>query len=158
MEMGMQGMTVMKMVYDGKTGYQTQMGQKKEMDAEMAANYSDNKGIFEQQFYNTDGYKLSTPTVEKVNGEDAYKITVTKPSGKTSTEYYSVNTGLLVRMESKMEAAGQEMEQTMDFGNYTTVAGVKVPGTMSQSVMGQSFEMTMSNYKVNEGVTDEDFK
>ncbi|WP_346237621.1 pitrilysin family protein [Niabella insulamsoli] len=158
MHISMQGMTVMKMVYDGNKGYQEQMGQKKEMDAETVASYADNKGIFEQQFYSGEGFKLSAPVVEKVNGEDAYKIVVTKPSGKTSTEYYSAKTGLLLREESKIKAAGQEIEQAMDFGNYTTVNGVKLPGSMSQSVMGQAFEMTMSNYKVNEGVSDDDFK
>lgn len=158
MHLSMQGMTVMKQVYNGKTGFQEQMGQKKEMGADELAQYSDIKGIFDQVYYNTEGFKLSAPTVEKVNGEDAYKIIVTKPSGKVSTEYYAVKTGLLLRAEGKVKAAGQEIEQSMDFGNYITIDGVKLPGSMTQSIMGQSIELAMSNYKINEGVADKDFE
>ena len=156
--LSMQGMTVMKQVYNGKTGYQEQMGQKKEMGADELTRYSDVKGIFDQMYYHTEGFTLGAPTVEKVNGEDTYKIAVTKPSGKKSTEYYSIKTGLLLRDEGKINAGGQEIEQSMDFGNYTTVGGVKLPGSMTQSVMGQSFELIISNYKVNEGVSDKDFE
>ncbi|MGC4234665.1 MAG: insulinase family protein [Niabella sp.] len=158
MHLSMQGMTVMKQVYNGKTGYQEQMGQKKEMGADELTVYSDIKGIFDQVYYSTEGFQLSAPTAEKVNGEDAYKIVVTKPGGKVSTEYYAVKTGLLIREESKIKAGGQEIEQSMDFGDYTAVGGIKLPGSMTQSVMGQSLELTMSNYKINEGVTDKDFE
>lgn len=158
MILSMGGMTAMKRVFNGKTGYQEQMGQKKEMDANEIAISGDNRGIFPQLYYHTDGFKLAAPVVEKVNGEDNYKIVVTKPSGNTSTEYYSVNTGLLLKEESKIKVAGQEIDQSMDYSNYTTVNGIKFPGTMAQSVMGQSFELALSNYKINEGVTDKDFE
>ncbi len=158
MQLSMGGMTVMKRVFDGKKGYQEQMGQKKELGADEVAAAGDTKGLFPQLYYNTDGFKLSAPTVEKVNGEDAYKIIVTKPSGKTETEYYSAKTGFLLKQEGKVKAAGQELEQTMEFSNYTSVGGLKLPGTMTQSIMGQGFEISMKNYKLNEGVADTDFE
>ena len=158
MQLSMGGMTVMKKVFDGKKGYQEQMGQKKELGADEIAAAGDTKGLFPQLYYNTDGFKLSAPTVEKVNGEDAYKIVVTKPSGKTETEYYAAKTGLLLKQEGKVKAAGQELDQTMEFGNYTAVGGLQLPGSMTQSVMGQSFEISMKNYKLYEGVSDKDFE
>jgi zinc protease len=158
MQLSMGGMTVMKKVFNGKTGYQEQMGQKKELGADEIAAAGDTKGLFPQLYYNTDGFKLSAPVIEKVNGDDAYKIVVTKPSGKTETEYYSAKTGLLVKHESKIKAGGQELEQTMEFGSYTTVGGIQLPGSMSQSIMGQTFELTLKNYKLNEGVADKDFE
>lgn len=158
MQLSMGGMTVMKRVFNGKAGYQEQMGQKKEWSADEIAAANDSKGLFPQLYYNADGFKLSVPTVEKTNGEDAYKIVVTKPSGKTETEYYSVKTGLLLKQEGKIKAAGQELDQTTEFGNYTTVGGIKLPGTMTQSAMGQSFEIMIAGFKINEGVTDKDFE
>ncbi|HTG55120.1 MAG TPA: hypothetical protein VL943_02540, partial [Niabella sp.] len=158
MQLSMGGMTVMKRVFDGKKGYQEQMGQKKELGADEIAAAGDTKGLFPQLYYNTDGFKLSAPAVEKVNGEDAYKIVVTKPSGKTETEYYSAKNGLLLKQEGKIKAGGQELEQTMEFGNYTPVGGIQLPGSMTQSIMGQSVEITMKNFKLNEGVSDKDFE
>jgi len=158
MVLSMGGITAIKRVFNGTTGYNEQMGQKKEMGADEIAMAGDSRGLFPQMYYNTEGFKLAAPVVEKVNGEDAYKVVVTKPSGNTSTEYYAVNTGLLLKEDSKIKAAGQEIEQSMDYGNYTTVNGIKLPGTMTQSVMGQSFELALSNYKINEGVTDKDFE
>ncbi len=158
MHLSMQNMTVMKMLFNGKTGYQQQMGNKEEMDADELSRFSDMKGIFDQLYYHTEGYKLSAPTAEKVNGQDAYKIIVTKPSGKTTTEYYAVSTGLLIREENMIKLGEQEAEQSMDFIKYTPVGSVKVPEVMVQSVMGKSFQLTMSNYKINQGVTDKDFE
>ncbi|HOZ95346.1 MAG TPA: pitrilysin family protein [Niabella sp.] len=158
MQLTMQGMTVMKMAFNGKAGYQEQMGQKKEMGADDIANYSDARGVFDQIFYTDAGYKMSQPSIEKVNGEDAYKVVVTKPSGKVSSEFYSIKTGLLLREEIKVKAAGQEVETSFEYGNYVTVGGVKFPGEMTQSVAGQPFSLTLTNYKINEGVSDKDFE
>ncbi len=158
MQLSMGGMTVMKRVFNGKTGYQEQMGQKKELGADEVAAAGDTKGLFPQLYYNTEGFKLSAPVIEKVSGEDAYKIVVTKPSGKTETEYYAAKTGLLLKQEGKIKAGGQELEQTMEFGNYTPVGGIQLPSSMTQSIMGQNFEITMKNFKLNEGVADKDFE
>ena len=152
------GMTAIKRVFNGKSGYQEQMGQKQEMDADEIAMASDNKGIIPQLFYQSGGFKLAAPTLEKVNGEDAYKIVVTKPSGHVSGEYYSIKSGLLLKEEGKVKAAGQEIEQSIEYGNYSEVKGIQLPGTMTQAVMGQGFELVLSNYKVNEGVSDQDFE
>lgn len=158
MILSMGNMTVIKRVFNGATGYNEQMGQKKELGADEIAIAGDTRGIIPQMYYNTEGFKLAAPVVEKVNGEDTYKIVITKPSGNASTEYYSVNTGLLLKEYSKIKVAGQEVERVTEYGNYTAVNGIKLPGTMAQSAMGQGFELTLSNYKINEGVTDKDFE
>ncbi len=152
------GMTVVKRVFNGQKGYQEQMGQRMEMGPDEIAMGTDTRGIFPQLFYNTEGFKLSAPVAEKIDGEEAYKIVVTKPSGNTATEYYSANTGLLIKEESIVKAAGQEIEQAMEYGGYTAVKGIKLPGTMAQSVMGQRMEFVLSDYKINEGVADKDFE
>lgn len=158
MQLSMAGMTVMKKVFNGKSGYQEQMGQKKEVSADEMAMLSDTKGLFPQMYYNQAGFKISAPVAEKLGGEDVYKIIVTKPSGNTATEYYSVKTGLLLKEEGKVKAAGQEVEQSSEYGKYITVGGIKLPETVTYSVMGQPMEFLMSNYKLNEEVTDKDFE
>ena len=158
MQLNMGGMTVVKRVFDGAKGYVEQMGQKKDLEGDELAMYSDIKSLFPQLAYNTQGFSMSQPVVEKVNGEDAYKIEITKPSGKKATEYYSAKTGLLVKQEETIKAMGQEIEQATEFGKYVTVGGIQLPGEMSENVMGQAMTFILSNYKLNEGVTDKDFE
>lgn len=158
MMLSMNGMTVVKTIFNGKTGYQEQMGQKKDMDADELKMYEDMRGVIPQLFYNAEGFKITSPVAEKVNGEDAYKIVVTKPSGEASTEYYASKTGLLLKEESVMKMMGQEITKTTEYANYTTVDGIKLPGEITQTVGGQSFAITISNYKINADVTDADFE
>ncbi len=87
-EMQMGGQTVVHEVFDGAKGYQTQMGNKKDMTDEELADKKDEKGLFPQLYYNDGTFKLEVAGVEKVGDANAYKIKVTGPSGKASTEYY----------------------------------------------------------------------
>src|SRR6185369_13791069 len=90
--------TIMKMganvvyekVFDGTKGYEGQMGKKEDMDTTAVKEAMDEKGIIPQVYYITNDYKTSYLGVDKVNDEKAYKIKITKPSGKVSTECYSM--------------------------------------------------------------------
>jgi hypothetical protein len=62
-----------------------------------------------------------------------------------------------MRVESTIEAQGQNMTSTVDYGNYSPVNGVQFP--YSQTVMSgpQVINFNITNIKVNEGVSDADF-
>ncbi|MEO6818682.1 MAG: insulinase family protein [Ginsengibacter sp.] len=158
MEMSMNGMTVYKMAFDGTQGYQGQMGQKAAMTSDEIKDQKDEKGIFPQLFYSGTEFKLMMDGTAKVNGEDAYKIKVTKPSGKISTEYYSIKSGLLLKQVSTVTAQGKEMEQSAEFSDYQKVDGIMTPMSIKQTAGGQEIPMTLSDVKYNAGVTAEDFK
>lgn len=158
MEMTMNGMTVYKMVFDGTKGYQGQMGQKSPMTPDEIKTQLDEKGIFPQLHYSEPGYKLSMDGNAKVNEEDAYKIKVANPSGKITTEYYSIKTGYFLKQESTVSAQGKQMEQTTQFGDYKNIGGIMTPTTMTQIAAGQEIPMTLSDIKYNVGVTADDFK
>ncbi len=162
MEMAMGANTVVHVVFDGKTGYQSQMGQKKEMSTEEIAEKKDTKGIIPQLFYNDGSYKLEVAGMDKVAGKDAYKIKVTGPSGKTSTEYYDVETGYLVKQENSSKQDGQEVTQTIEYSNYKKTGNFLYPYTHAFSVQtpagNQDFTMEVKEIKINEAVTAADFK
>lgn len=162
MEMSMNGMTVMKEVFDGNAGYASQMGQKQPFEGERLEEKKNKKGLFEQVFYSSPDYKLELAGMEKVDGADAYKLIVTTAKGKPSTEWYDAKSGLLIKKESATEAQGQTITQTMTYKDYKKVADVLVPHAMQMSVqtpMGaQEFTLQFKTIKVNEGVKDEDFK
>ncbi|MNX78625.1 hypothetical protein D3C86_1102280 [compost metagenome] len=55
------------------------------------------------------------------------------------------------------EAQGQQMTQVVTFSDYKDVKGVKVPFKTVLNV-GIEIELTASDVKINEGVSETDFK
>ena len=157
-EVKMGEMKVMESAFDGTKGYQAQMGQKKEMDEKEIKEALDEKAIIPQVFYITADYQTNYLGTGKVGDEDAYKLKVTKPSGKVSIEYYSIKTGLLLRDENTSDQGGTEMTITVDYSNYKKVGAYTLPFLITQTVGEQEYSMNMTDIKVNEGVTEADFK
>ncbi len=154
----MESMVVMQQVFDGSKGFEAQMGQKKEMDEKEIKAALDEKAIIQQLFYITNEFQTSYLGTGKVGDEDSYKLKITKPSGEVSVEYFSIKTGLLLREESTTDAGGTEMSVTVDFSNYKKVGNMMFPFTILQIAGEQEFPMNFSEIKINEGVSDADFK
>ena len=163
MTITMGGNTVMKETFDGDKGYQQQMGNKKDLTADEIAQKKVFTSLTEQLDYLTNpAFKLAVKGIQKVNGADAYQLSVTDPTGKTSTEYYDVKSKLLVKNESTTVTNNVSVSATVDFGDYRKVGNVMFPykQTITQSAGGQdqTFAMTVTDVKVNTGVTADDFK
>jgi zinc protease len=158
-EITMGGNPVMKSMYDGATGYQMQMGQKQNMTPDEIAAKKDTKGLFEQLYYKDTDHKLEVKGIEKVGDGDAYVLIVTFPSGKTRTEYYNVNSGLLVKSVEEKKGEGGE---TVDYADYRKTGDIMMPYKITRNVStpagSQELAITMETVKFNEGVTAEDFK
>ena len=158
----MGGNVVNKSLFDGTTGYQEQMGQKKDMSKEDIDEKKGQTSLFEQIDYLTGNYKLKVSGTEKVEGKDAYKLEVTLPGGKSQTEYYDTQSHLLVRLVKEVAANNMTISNTVTFGDYKKVGNVLFPYTQQVSVSAngqeQNFEMKVTDIKINEGVTATDFK
>jgi zinc protease len=163
MTVTMGGNAVMKEVFDGDKGYQQQMGTKKDMTADEITQKKVFTSLTEQLDYlSNPAFKLAVKGIQKVNGADAYQVSVTGPTGKTSTEYYDVKSKLLVKNESTTVTNNVSVNATLEFGDYRKVGNVMLPykQTITQSAGGQdqTFEMTVTDVKINTGVTADDFK
>jgi predicted Zn-dependent peptidase len=154
----MGSMTVMQQSFDGTAGYQAQMGQKKIMDDKEIKENQDDKGIIPQLFYVSNDYQLSYLGTGNAGGEDCYKLKVTKPSGKVTVEYYSIKSGLLLMEEGTIDAGGSEMTSLVEYSNYQKVGNLLFPYSVKQTAGEQEFPMIVSEIKINEGVTETDFK
>ena len=157
-QMKMGEMTVFESSFDGTKGFQGQMGQKKDMDSTEVKEAQDEKAIIPQIYYITNDYKTSYLGIDKVGDDRAYKIKITKPSGKVSTEYYSMKTSLLLREESTQTEAGTEVSVMTDYADYKKVGAVMFPFTVTQNAGGQEFIMKVKEIKTNEAVTEADFQ
>lgn len=145
------GQVMQKQVFDGKTGYSQQMGQKVDITPEEIAEKQKTPELFEElSFAKSADYKLGG--IEKINGEDSYAI-----KGGDTTYYYSVATGLKTGETKKVKAQGQEITIPTTFSNYKDVNGVKMPYTITINQMGMDMTMNVKSYEVNKA-TDADFK
>jgi predicted Zn-dependent peptidase len=163
MAISMGGNVVMKSLFDGEKGYQQQGGSKKDMTAEEIAQKKVFTSVTEQLDYlSNPAFKLAVKGIQKVNGSDAYQVTVTDPTGKTSTEYYDVKSKLLVRNESTTTQNNNTVSQTIDLSDYRKVNNVLFPFkqalTISAGGQEQNLVMTVTDVKLNTGVTADDFK
>jgi predicted Zn-dependent peptidase len=159
MAMAMGGNVVFKQSFDGEKGYQMQAGNKKDMSADEIAKKKTQTYIINQLDYiSNPAFKMVIKGVQKVNDADAYQIEITDPTGKVSTEYYDIKSKLLVRTESTTGA----QTQTVDLSDYRKVGTVMFPyqSKLTTTVNGQdqAFTLTLTDIKLNSGVTADDFK
>jgi len=146
---------VMKQVFDGETGYAAQMGQKRPMSEEDIAASKSKNVLFEELSF--DMSKVTLESMTSINGEDAYKLKVTE-SGEPEYRYYNVKSGYLVKTETTKKAQGQTISISTEYGNYTPTKGIQFPFSLTTKQGPQTFGMIIKEAKVNEGVTDADFK
>ena len=151
-ELSMAGMgSIMKQVVNGNTGYMMQQGQKKVLEGEELAKMKESAVLFNETLLATKtGVTISG--IEPMNGSDAYAVV----DGDT-TYYFDVKSGLKTAESSTEEQGGQKMTRVTNFNDYRAVKGVKVPFNTIMNV-GFELDIKMSEVKINEGVSDADFK
>lgn len=152
----MESMSVMgqggKRVFDGKTGYESGQGQKKALEADEIAELKQTGYPFpELKMRNDANVKLKG--IESFNGAQTYAVT----AGDV-TMYYDMNTGLKLGKSEVAEGPdGQKMTITTPYSDYRAVKGIKVP-YKSMINIGMEVELTVTDVKINEGVTAADFQ
>ena len=124
------------------------------MDEKDIASRKSEKGLFPELFMESSTLTLDSKTT--IDDTDVYKIKVTK-DGKESFRYYDVETGYLLRAEETNETAGQSVTTVTDYSNYKEVNGVMMPYTWKIATGPQVLNLEVTEIKVNEGVTAEDF-
>lgn len=158
--MSLNGMAIMEQRVNGDKGFQGQMGQKKAL-AKGDPSFDETLErvtIFEQLHYADKGYTAEVKEIENINGENCYKLTVTKMGGKTETQYYSVKSNLLVRTVS-VEEQGQTVTITTDFKDYKEVDGIMFPfNTIVSGAAPFELNTIISDIKVNPTFGPDDFK
>ncbi|MEK6493525.1 pitrilysin family protein [Myroides odoratimimus] len=150
-EQKMMGNTVSKQVVNPQGAYIVAQGQKMEMKGEELKALQSEATPFPELKLKSNN-DASIAGVEVVNGKQAVGI----KSGKVVT-YYDLETGLKVSSVATQEQGGQVMNIVTTYEDYKEVKGIKIP---FKNVMNVGIEIInkISDVKINEGVTDEDFK
>lgn len=143
------GQTLSKQIFDGSKGYAEQQGRRTDLTGEKLKEAKENSGLFKD-----DSYKAGKlDRIENLDGKAAYVII----SGKTEA-YYDVKSGLKVKEVVTSKAGGKEVKNPVNFSDYKTVNGIKFPHKISMKMGPMSLEFIVKEIKINEGVTDADFK
>lgn len=147
------GNSMSKQVFNGETGYVIAQGQKQEIQGEMAAKMKDEAVVFpELNLLTNDAIELTA--IETVDGKDMYVVALSE----NENAYFDVATGLKMKEVTTQEANGQTFSSTTAYADYKEVNGIKVPFTLKQTMGPQEFTFEMTEIKINEGVSDADFK
>ena len=147
----MMGNPLSKSVFNGKTGYNEQQGQRKDLTAEEIADKQyDSLPFPELELANKSGIQISG--IENFNGKDAYVLA----DGKKKA-YYDIESGLKLGTSAEIDAGGQTINQITVYNEYKEFDGVKIPSKITMN-MGMEMEFNLVDVKINEGVSDSDFE
>ncbi|MFC6875614.1 M16 family metallopeptidase [Flavobacterium myungsuense] len=145
------GMSMMKQVVNEKGAYLVQQGQRKDLTGEELTEMKASANTFDElSLSKKEGIILGG--IEEINGAEAYVI-----KDKESLYYYDVKSGLKVAESKTLEQEGQKITQTTSYSDYKEVKGIKFPYKIVLNI-GMEIELTTTDVKINEGVSDSDFK
>ncbi len=96
-------------------------------------------------------YRAETVGVEKVAGEDCYKVQMTPLGpGRPQTMFFSKKSGYTLKIIRDVVSPMGEMKVESVPGDYRTFDGIVQPAKMIQSVMGSQIALTLLSAKSNE--------
>ncbi len=145
------GMSMMKQVVNDKGAYVVMQGQRKDLTGKDLTDMKEEAHPFtELALSKKTGITLDG--IETLNGNDAYVI-----KDGTSTYYFDTQSGLKIAESKTIDQGGQKMTQTVALGDYREVKGIKVPYHMTLN-LGMEIDLTTTDVKINEGVSDTDFQ
>ena len=157
-ELKMGTMTVMKSVFDGTKGFQQQGPQKNDLTEAEIKEAQDDKGVIPQLYYISSDYKTEYIGSGKTADETTYRLKIIMPSGRLSIQEYAVKTGLLLKEETTSKEGGTDVPVTIEYKNYKKAGNIMMPFEITRNEGGQEFTVVYTDIKINEGVTEADFK
>jgi len=150
MEIAMPGMSVMKSVIGEDSGYQVVQGQRKDMTSEELEAEKLTAGVFPEL---NDASQFELVGIESTDKGDAYVVQITD----NKKNYYSTETGLLIKEVETVEQMGQTFESSFYFDDYKEVEGIMFPHLLVQSVGPQNFEIVFNEILLNQDIPADKF-
>ncbi len=157
-EMKAMGMTIQKVVCDGKKVVSNGMQGKEEYTGDKLEEMKAGGAMIKEMNYLTSGYSLKLIGFDEYGGKEVYHVEVTNKAGKVENEYYLVENGLKVHTSSTNETPQGAMDITSEFLEYKEVGGILIAHRMSQSFGPQAIDFVAKEIKVNAGLKSSDFK
>ena len=136
---------------DGK-GIVSAQGQTIEMTADQIEAGRLSSFFLPELYFGSMSYTLALDGIKDVEGTQAYKVTVTSPSGASTINYYAVESGLKIKNENAQ--AGDTF-----YSDYQERNGVLIPMayTIKSPMIPVPLEAKVESLELNPTLTDADF-
>lgn len=89
--------------------------------------------------------KVETTGSEVVNGEDCYIVLLTPAVGKPETQYYSKNSGLLLKTTATAISPMGEVAVEVEVSDYKNFEGILYPTQSKQKAASQQLNITITS-------------
>lgn len=146
---------VQKTLVKGDSVIVSAMGQVRPVDSATETSMKEQATPFPELNYLKAGYNLTLAHfIENIDGKNAYILNSISPSSIKTKEYFDAATGLKFRTET---ASDNSSTSTIIYGDYKEVSGILFPSkeTISEQI---EIPLTITDVKINSGLTEEDFK
>jgi outer membrane lipoprotein-sorting protein len=105
------------------------------------------------------GATVALGSREKIDGKDAYVLTMTPKAGPATRVFIDAESFMLVRTATTLNVPqlGGDIEQVVDFSDFRDVDGIKVPFRTKSSNPAQTVVATMTSITHNAAIDDATF-
>ena len=149
-EIVVMGNIVQKTVFDGTKGYTEARGQRKNLEGDDLEKAKNSNAIISDLDYKS-GKLLR---IEDLDGKNAIVLKY-----KDNEIYYDMKSGLKVKSITTTKGPdGKEVKVPTILSDYKEVNGVKFPYALSMKMGPMELNFIVQEIKINEGVSDADFK
>jgi len=101
--------------------------------------------------------RLQTAGTEKIDGQDAYRVTGWPATGAPEQMYFDEKTGLLVRVTSLADSPLGALPKEVDYGDFREAGGIKVPATIRIVQLSGTGTYQFASIQANATVDDARF-
>lgn len=116
------------------------------------------EGAFNRLLYLADLYEIvETVGVEEIDGVECYHVLMTPPQGLSESNFYGVESGLLVMRRVLVGGRYGEVPREVTFSEYEETGGIRSPRKSSKTQLGQEFVTTIDSVEYNVDLADDFF-
>ena len=109
--------------------------------------------------YKQKGSTVELVGIEDIDGNQAYKLKITKKNGRIEYQYVDAKTFLVLKTTTTRKQMGNKMEIDAYPSNYKPVSGVLFPFTVDQKVAGKSMlQITLETVEANKPIDNAAFQ
>ncbi len=158
MSLEMQGMTIQNERFNKDVGSSSMMGSaQKFTEGDQFEALKRASLIIPQLYYQPES--LALKGIEKIGNEKMYRIAITLENGKVAEEFYSMESGLLMRtIETQDGMDGNSITLISDMEDYREAGGILIPFKMVLSgASPQPISLTTTDVEVNHEIPDNVF-
>ena len=100
---------------------------------------------------------VETVGIEEVGGIECYHVRLTPPQGLTESNFYSIESGLLVMRRVLVGARYGDVPREVAFSEYQETGGIRSPRKSSKTQMGRMVVTTIDSVEYNFDLADDFF-